>query len=259
MATTNGWHPVQHEPPTAKQPTKLIIDTDPGCGALCAVIEYKNKPTWLHSCCIVLLDVVDPHTDDAMAILAAFNSPEIDILGLTTLYGNVQTPQATLNALTLVEMAGASTPVATGASHSLTTACPPHIADFVVWCFHGGLLWEVFSCIACFISYVFSSLFLSLPQQHGADGFGNTNLALPTVCVSHSLACTHYHHYYSTIPPLSSSQGQPITQSAADFIVDQVNANPGEVVILALAALTNIALALKKDPTISHKWVCVYV
>lgn len=71
-------------------------------------------------------------TDDAMAILAAFNSPELDILGLTTLYGNVHTPKATLNALTLVEMAGASTPVAQGASHSLTSACPPHIADFVV-------------------------------------------------------------------------------------------------------------------------------
>jgi uridine nucleosidase len=41
-----------------------------------------------------------------MAILAAFNSPEIEILGLTTMYGNVPTPMATRNAVTLCHLAG---------------------------------------------------------------------------------------------------------------------------------------------------------
>jgi inosine-uridine nucleoside N-ribohydrolase len=43
--------------------------------------------------------------DDAMAILAAFNSPDVDIIGLTTIFGNVRTPQATANALVLRELA----------------------------------------------------------------------------------------------------------------------------------------------------------
>ncbi len=41
-----------------------------------------------------------------MAILAAFNSPAVEVVGLTTLFGNVSTPQATANALVLRELAG---------------------------------------------------------------------------------------------------------------------------------------------------------
>jgi phosphoglycerol transferase MdoB-like AlkP superfamily enzyme len=40
--------------------------------------------------------------DDAMAILFAFQSPELDVIGLTTTYGNVKTTMATNNALHLV-------------------------------------------------------------------------------------------------------------------------------------------------------------
>lgn len=47
-----------------------------------------------------------PPPDDAMSILMAFNSPELRVLGLTTVYGNVPTSLATQNALRLVEMAG---------------------------------------------------------------------------------------------------------------------------------------------------------
>ena len=41
-----------------------------------------------------------------MAILAAFSSPEVEVIGLTTLFGNVRTPTATSNALFLRELAG---------------------------------------------------------------------------------------------------------------------------------------------------------
>ena len=44
--------------------------------------------------------------DDAMAILAAFNSPEVEVIGLTSLFGNVRTPMATANAVFLRELAG---------------------------------------------------------------------------------------------------------------------------------------------------------
>lgn len=42
--------------------------------------------------------------DDAMAIFFALKSPELDVIGLTTIFGNVQTVTATVNALHLVTM-----------------------------------------------------------------------------------------------------------------------------------------------------------
>lgn len=54
----------------AKQREKIIIDTDPGI-------------------------------DDSMTILMAFQTPEVEIIGLTTIFGNVTTKDATRNALLL--------------------------------------------------------------------------------------------------------------------------------------------------------------
>ena len=56
----------------------------------------------------------DPGIDDAMAIFYAISSPEIDLLGLTTVFGNVTTPKATRNALYLLEQVGIEVPVAEG-------------------------------------------------------------------------------------------------------------------------------------------------
>ena len=56
----------------------------------------------------------DPGIDDAMAIFYAISSPEIDLLGLTTVFGNVTTPKATRNALYLLEQLGIEIPVAEG-------------------------------------------------------------------------------------------------------------------------------------------------
>ena len=56
----------------------------------------------------------DPGIDDAMAILYAIAAPEIDLLGMTTVFGNVTTPKATRNALYLLEQAGIEIPVAEG-------------------------------------------------------------------------------------------------------------------------------------------------
>lgn len=41
------------------------------------------------------------YVDDAMAIFVALKSPEVDVIGLTTIYGNVYTTLATRNALHL--------------------------------------------------------------------------------------------------------------------------------------------------------------
>ncbi|XP_016552826.1 probable uridine nucleosidase 2 isoform X2 [Capsicum annuum] len=43
----------------------------------------------------------DPGIDDAMAIFVALQSPEVEVIGLTTIYGNVYTTLATRNALHL--------------------------------------------------------------------------------------------------------------------------------------------------------------
>lgn len=77
-------------------PTKLIIDTDPGI-------------------------------DDAMAIFYAAAADDIDIIGLTTIFGNVTVEQATRNALLLLEWAGLeNVPVAQGAHKPRTLpAFPP--------------------------------------------------------------------------------------------------------------------------------------
>eukprot|EP00877_Chromochloris_zofingiensis_P005357 jgi/Chrzof1/14822/Cz09g17180.t1 len=145
---------------------------------------------------ISLLIDTDPGVDDAMAILAALNCSQVEVIGVTTLFGNVTTDTATKNALRLVEMAGMSeVPVVQGAAKALTTEVgEPRIADFV----------------------------------HGKDGFGDTNLPPP--------------------------KGNAASGSAAEFIVRTIRQQPGCVVILALAALTNIAEAIKLDPEIGSLW-----
>lgn len=62
----------------------------------------------------IIIDT-DPGVDDALAIHMAFADPRLDVIGLTTVFGNVHTHQATRNARHLVEMAGLSVPVAHGA------------------------------------------------------------------------------------------------------------------------------------------------
>lgn len=58
-----------------------------------------------------------------MAILFAYAHPKLEVLGLTTIFGNVATELATANALRLVEVVGADTPVCEGEKSAL--AGPP--------------------------------------------------------------------------------------------------------------------------------------
>ena len=55
----------------------------------------------------VVIDT-DPGTDDAIAIAMALAPPELDVLGLTTVAGNVPLPDATRNALSILEALGRS-------------------------------------------------------------------------------------------------------------------------------------------------------
>ena len=48
-------------------------------------------------------DIEHQAADDAMAIFMAFNSPEVEVIGLTTIFGNVRVPDATKNALIILQ------------------------------------------------------------------------------------------------------------------------------------------------------------
>ncbi|GAB3320500.1 nucleoside hydrolase [Geodermatophilus aquaeductus] len=67
----------------------------------------------------------DPGIDDALAILLALASPEVDLRLVTTVHGNVELPQTTDNALRVLHLAGRSdVPVAAGAAESLVFPQP---------------------------------------------------------------------------------------------------------------------------------------
>ena len=70
----------------------------------------------------ILFDT-DPGVDDAMALLFALNSHELEVVGVTTVYGNAEVEQTTRNALRVLEVAGRTDiPVAAGAARPLVRA-----------------------------------------------------------------------------------------------------------------------------------------
>ena len=77
----------------------------------------------------IIIDT-DPGIDDAMAIHMAFADPRLDVLGLTTIFGNVTIDNATRNALALAEMAHYKTDIIKGATTPRRRPLEPP-ADFV--------------------------------------------------------------------------------------------------------------------------------
>ena len=134
----------------------------------------------------VLIDT-DPGVDDAQAVLFAFASQDLEVVGLTTVFGNVETELATRNALRLLDIADVNVPVAQGAVKPIYSKKLP-TPDFV----------------------------------HGSDGFGEIDMP--------------------------ESNLQPVEESAAEFIVTTVMSNPGEISLVVLGPMTNIALALALEP-----------
>jgi len=77
----------------------------------------------------IIIDT-DPGIDDAMALHHAFADERLDVIGLTTIFGNVPVKVATRNAIHLTDLAGLNIPVAEGSPTPLTQIPNPH-ADFV--------------------------------------------------------------------------------------------------------------------------------
>ncbi|MEI7548565.1 MAG: nucleoside hydrolase [Actinomycetota bacterium] len=131
----------------------------------------------------IIIDT-DPGIDDAMAIFYALASPELDVIGLTTVFGNAHVDVCTANAIRILDIAGrADIPVAQGAARPLAMAYRGP-ADFV----------------------------------HGVNGQADIPLAPP-------------------------SRG-PHPLDAAHFIIESVKAAPGEITLVPVGPLTNVALAM---------------
>ncbi len=132
----------------------------------------------------------DTASDDAVAILMALAAPDVRVLALTTVAGNVGLEQATRNALYTAEIAGSGVPVFKGASAPLTRAL-----EDAHW-------------------------------FHGRDGLGDRNYP----------------------PPRRGAE----REHAVDAIIRLANAEPG-LTLVTLGPLTNIALALARDPGIAKR------
>ncbi|GAA3363770.1 nucleoside hydrolase [Saccharopolyspora gregorii] len=133
----------------------------------------------------VLLDC-DPGIDDALAIAYAHGSPELELVGITTVAGNVGLDHTTNNALRLTGFFGMDVPVVAGADR-------PLVRDVVL-----------------------------ADEVHGGNGLGGVRLPAATSGVRDG--------------------------HAVDFIIDTVAAAPGEISLVAVGPLTNVALAVRKEP-----------
>src|SRR2546421_12151499 len=77
----------------------------------------------------ILLDC-DPGHDDAIALLLALASPEVELLGVTTVAGNQTVEKTTANAIRVLELAErGDIPVAAGAGRPLIRE--PFVAAYV--------------------------------------------------------------------------------------------------------------------------------
>jgi purine nucleosidase len=73
----------------------------------------------------------DVASDDAVALIMALRAPEVRVVAITTVAGNVEVQQATRNALYTVELCGAKVPVYAGAEKPLL-----RVHQSATW-FHG--------------------------------------------------------------------------------------------------------------------------
>lgn len=133
----------------------------------------------------------DPGIDDALALFYLLGK-QVDLIGLTTVYGNASVQRTTRNALQLLELANSPAWVAKGAEVPLVQAPHPP-ADFV----------------------------------HGVEGLGDQTLPLP----------------------LREAEAL----DAADAIIQASHQYPGKLVLAPIGPLTNIALALLRDPTLGQR------
>jgi inosine-uridine nucleoside N-ribohydrolase len=153
-----------------------------------SAIVPKRPLSLTHSPTRLIIDT-DPGVDDALAILFALASPELEVVGITTVFGNADVATTTRNAFAILDAAGRpDIPVARGA------------ADPIAGPYAGGV-----------------------PHIHGFDGLGDAGVS-------------------------STARDAIASVPAAEFIWQTASAMPGQLTIVALGPLTNLALALRLRP-----------
>jgi len=148
-----------------------------------------NREAGPHAPSRVIIDT-DPGVDDALALLLAMRSPELEIEAITPVAGNVPLELTLPNALRLVEIAGRTDiPVAAGAKTPLVRRL------------------------------------VTATYAHGENGLGGAVFPEPRI--------------------------KPVPESAAELIHQTVRKYPGEVTLIPVGPLTNIATALNLDPELA--------
>jgi purine nucleosidase len=153
----------------------------------------------------IIIDT-DPGIDDTMAIAFALCSPELNVIGLTTIFGNVATDLATTNALRLLEIAGrVDIPVAHGAAHPLAGPYPGPV-----------------------------------PEVHGLDGQGNVDLPPPaTRAIDQSAAAFIIERVMAAPGTITLVPLGPLTNLAlALHLEPRIAANVQQVVLMGGNALS---------------------
>jgi inosine-uridine nucleoside N-ribohydrolase len=138
-------------------------------------------------------DFAFPPQDDAMALFFVLNSPELDVLGITTVAGNRSVNVATADVLKVLEVAG-------------RTEIPVYQGAAAPW-LHKGTEWD---------TKFHGGWYANEPARRPPGGFATTKKVEP--------------------------------RGAIDFLVEMVMKNPGQVTVLAIGPLTNIAMAMRMEP-----------
>ena len=161
----------------------------------------------------VIIDT-DPGIDDVAALLLALASPELEVVALTTIYGNASVETCTVNALHLLNLARrGDIPVYKGSGKPLLRPASEGWASHI----------------------------------HGSDGLGGLG-GLGALTGNSSAAV-------GSMQDNGEAEGTAVPiagKHAALAIVETVMAAPGEVTILALGRMTNVALALALEPEVAE-------
>jgi inosine-uridine nucleoside N-ribohydrolase len=149
--------------------------------------------------------------DDGVAMMMLANSEEIDLLGVVTVSGNVWVADATSYALRQLEIIDRpEIPVYEGARHPL----------------RAGRYETIEAEQEMFGQILFKGAF------RGPETTSYLELEPDRIP-------------YGGYPAIT-----PQDMHGVEFIIDAIRANPGEVTIVAIGPLTNIALAIRLDPEI---------
>ena len=142
------------------------------------------------------------------------DAPDVEVLGITTVSGNVWANRATALALKGVERMGRNVPVVQGATYPLVNS----EALTERWeALYGKLTWK-----GAWMKQWVEPTRQSTPPYHRADDPVDLPGGNPTT--------------------------RPANEIAANFLLRMVREHPGQVTIIAMGPLTNLALAQRLDP-----------